>query len=111
MMKKVYSAKNESELAVLRSVLDAEGIPCFVHNEMFGSILIGPQIDNYNAKSILVPDELEERARDIVAQFETEHPSDDSAPITLRDRLRMVLEVGLFSWFIPGRSKKKTEQD
>ncbi|MDH4036026.1 MAG: DUF2007 domain-containing protein [Candidatus Krumholzibacteria bacterium] len=110
-MKKVYSAKNESELVVLRSVLDAEGIPCFVHNEMFGSIVVGPKIDNYNAKSIMVPDELEARARDIVAQFETEHPAEDSAPITLRDRLRMILETGLFSWFIPGRSRRKTEGD
>jgi len=54
-MKEVYSAKNESELAVLGSVLDAEDIPHFVHNEMFGSIIVGPQINNYNTKSIMVP--------------------------------------------------------
>lgn len=110
-MKKVYSAKNEAELAVLRSVLDAEDIPHFVHNEIFGSIVIGPKIDNYNAKSIMVPDELEDQAREIVAQFETEHPSEDSAPITLRDRLRMILEVSLFSWFVPGRSRRTTKPE
>lgn len=110
-MKKVYSAKNEAELAVLRSILDAEGIPHLVNNEMFGSIIVGPQIDNYNAKSISVPDELEEAAREIVAQFQTEHPPTDSPPATLRDRLRMVLETGLFSWFVPGRSRGHTKPD
>ena len=107
-MKKLYSARSEAELAVLRSILDAEDIPHFVHNEAFGSIIVGPSIDQYNAKSIMVPDELEDRAREVISRFELDHRTDDTEATTLRDRLRMILEFGRF---VPGRSNKRTRPD
>jgi len=32
-MKKLYSPENDSELAIIRSILDGEGIQYFVHND------------------------------------------------------------------------------
>jgi len=103
-MEKVYSVKSEADLAVLRSLFDAAGIPYTVQNDAFGSILTGPQIDNYNTKSIMVPAEFIEQAHEIVGHYES--VTESSAPVTsLRDRIRMTIEAVLFSWFAPGRAR------
>ena len=41
-MKKIYSPQNEVELAVIKSLLNGENIPYYVHNERFGSMEVGP---------------------------------------------------------------------
>lgn len=68
-MEKIYSPKDEAELAVLRSLLDSRGIPHFVHNDAFGTILPGPHIDNYNVKSIMVPEAAAADARASIADY------------------------------------------
>ena len=107
-MKRIYTAQNEAELAVFRSILDAEDVPHFVHNESFGSILVGPQIDNYNSKSIMVPDELENRALELVSRFKADTAKEISTT-SFRDRVRMIFETFFFSWFVPGRSKRSSK--
>jgi Putative prokaryotic signal transducing protein len=109
-MKKIYSARNEAELAVVRSILESEGISYYVHNEAFGSLVVGPRIDKYNTKSIMVADESAEQALEIVKQFDAAGPSDDHERTSLRDRLRMILEATLFAWIVPGRSKRKAKE-
>ena len=47
-MEKIVNPENEAELALFKSLFEAEGIRYFVHNENFGSILIGPKMSNYN---------------------------------------------------------------
>lgn len=44
-MKKLYSPNNDSELALIKSILDGEGIPYFVHNDHFGTLKVGPKIE------------------------------------------------------------------
>jgi hypothetical protein len=100
-MQRVYSPRNEAELAVLRSLFDARGVHYFVHNDALGSFLAGPQIDNFNVKSIVVPDECVARARELVAEFNGAKGSEPTRA-TFGDRLRMVAEALLFSWFVPG---------
>jgi hypothetical protein len=123
-MQRVYSPRNEAELAVLRSLFDARGVHYFVHNDALGSFLAGPQIDNFNVKSIVVPDECVARARELVAEFNGAKGSEptratfgdrlrmvaefngakgsEPARASFVDRLRMVAEALLFSWFVPG---------
>jgi len=97
--------QNEAELAVLRSLFEVERIPFLVHNDTIGSILAGPLIENYNTRSFMVSAEDAERARELVRRFITD--TDGSRPVTpIRDRVRMVLEAMLFSWFAPGRSHR-----
>lgn len=110
-MKEIYTSRSEAELIVVRSVLDAEGIPYFVRNETFGSIVVGPRIDKYNTKSIVVSDESADRALELVAQFDAAGAPESCVPASRRDRLRMILETVLFSWIVPGRSKRKTKPD
>lgn len=40
-MIKLYSPENEVQLAILKSLFEAEGIPIFVHNDNFGSMRSG----------------------------------------------------------------------
>jgi len=108
-MIKLYSPNNESELAFIRTVLDSDGIPYFVHNDHFGSLRIGPPIELFNKKTIMVDEVNEERARELLSHF----LSDNKEPLKVKqsysflDKVRMVIEFLLFGWFIPGRRCKE----
>ena len=107
-MEKIFDPQNEAELAVVKSLFEAEGIQYFVQNDNFGSILVGPQISNYNVKTILVPGEYADRARDIVAELRKRDTRIESTT-TFADRLRMIFETAIFSWFVPGRHRGKSK--
>lgn len=105
-MIELYSPENESELMILRSILDDAGIPHFVHNDTFGSMVAGPRIAHYNRKRILVAEYDHDEALDLVAEYllKTDiEPEPISRDFTLFDKLRMVFELLLFGWFMPGR--------
>ncbi len=108
-MEKIFNPENEAELALIKSLFDAEGIYYFVQNDNFGSILVGPQISNYNVKTVLVPDDSANRAREIVAELR-QHDVVVDSKMRLPDRLRMVLETAVFSWFVPGRRWGKSRK-
>jgi hypothetical protein len=104
-MIRLYSPDNEPELAVIRSLLMAEGIHYYVLNDHFGTLKTGPKIDLLNAKTVYVSKEDLERARDLLTDFLSNiQRSDTPAPniYSTRDKLRMVLETLIFGWFIPG---------
>lgn len=67
-MKKLYVPNSESELAVIRSVLDSADIPYYVKNEYFGSLHIGPVIGGLNNKPIFVHEDHYKDAKDILAR-------------------------------------------
>jgi len=109
-MRKLYSPENNAELALIKSVLDGEGIKYFVHNDHFGSLKVGLKIDLFNAKTILVPDEEYERAHEIIEDFISNQEitsEDETIGISLRDKIRMIVEAILFSWFMPGKRWRK----
>ena len=108
-MRKLYSPRDEAELAIIRSLLEAEGIDCFVHNDHFGSLRPGPQIPLYNAKTVIVADDDFVRASELIAEL---HERSKAAPLTapeysLFDKIRMFLEAALFAWIMPGTRKRK----
>jgi hypothetical protein len=109
-MKNLYSPENAAELSLLRSVLDAQGINYFVHNDHFGSLQVGFKVDLYNAKTIMVPEEEYDEAKDILDDFLShtkQSPDDSGQTVSWGDRLRMMIEFLLFSWVIPGNKWKK----
>ncbi len=106
-MEKIVNPMNEAELALFKSLFEAEGIRYFVHNENFGSILIGPQISNYNVKTIFVPAEFADQAREIVTDFRQSEVVAESKP-NKPDRFRLVVETVVFGWFMPGRRRGKS---
>lgn len=103
----VYSPKNELELVMILSVLEGDGISCFVKNNHFGSLKVGPKIDLLNGKWILVQNEYSDRAKELIADYlnsvnsEINLNSSDSSAI---DKLRIVAEFLICGWFIPGNS-------
>ena len=109
-MKNLYSPKNEVELALIKSVFEGEDIYYFVHNDHFGSLEIGPQIKLFNAKMIMVQEDQYERAKDILADFLGNIIEDSvisKAQYSLSDKIRMIIETILFTWFIPGKRRKR----
>jgi hypothetical protein len=108
-MIELYSPRNEPELAIIKSILDGEGIDYFVRNEHFGSMQVGPRIELYNAKAILVSEEHYDRARELVSDFlnVTEEEGGSAPRYSLFDKARMVFEMLLFGWIMPGRRNRQ----
>ena len=65
-MIKVFSPRNEVELAIARSILDAECINYYIKNEHFGSLYAGVAVSFFNEKTIYVREELKDRALDVL---------------------------------------------
>ena len=105
-MIKVYVPKNAVELAFIRSLLEAEDIPYFVHNDHFGSLEVGPVIELYNAKTIMVDEKHSDHAKELISDY-LQNTQDDSvrsqSQYSLLDKIRMLIEVILFGWIMPGR--------
>jgi hypothetical protein len=97
---KLYSPKDEIELALIQSLLIGEGIEYFVHNEHFGSLKVGLKVPLYNAKTIIVDEEDIDWAGELLSDF-LKYKQDPE--YSLPDKIRLVLEAILFTWIMPGR--------
>ena len=89
----VYSPQNEVELALLKSILDSEGIRYFIRNDNFGSLEVGPRIGLFNAKMIEVQDDQYERAKELLTDYlkRTENKAEEPEnKYSLFDKIRMV---------------------
>jgi hypothetical protein len=105
---RVFSPQSESEVLVAASMLEAHGIPAFIHNRGIGSILPGVQINAYNTQSIMVPEEDVPDAVELLAQIK-EQPRAAVNPMRLRDKVRVLLEGLLCGWFVPGSRSRTTD--
>ena len=110
-MIKLYSPENEIQLAVLRSIFDAEDIPIFVHNDHFGSMRPGVQIELFNRKTIMVPERYFEKSCEILRSYlenlEPETHEISSNSYSASDKLRMVFEALVFGWIMPGNKWRR----
>lgn len=109
-MIELHSPDSEGELLFLKSLLDEAAIPYFVHNERFGSLLAGPQIALYNRKTIWVHESDHREAAALVADFlQRTAPTEPERRrrYTTLEKLRMIGEVLLFGWFLPGRRPRR----
>ena len=110
----LYSPQNESESLLLESILDSEGINYFVRNDNFGSLEVGPRIGLFNAKMIEVQDDQYGRANELLSDYfekTKKEPEDSAKEYSWFDKIRMVIEVLVFSWLMPGRRKPKKIDD
>lgn len=104
----IYQPESAVDLAIAESLLEARGIPFFVHNAGFGGLYPGPQIDLYNVRTIMVPPFAVNAAREILAQY-LSHPPAVPRPArrSLWEIARLVFEALFFGWFVPGTQKRK----
>ncbi len=110
----LYSPQNESELTLLKSILDSEDITYFVKNDNFGSLEVGPRIGLFNAKIIDVQDDQYERANELLSDYfekTKQQPEESAKEYSWFDKIRMVIEVLLLGWLMPGRRKSKKVDD
>ncbi len=89
-----------AELAVFKSLLQAEGIFFFVHNEFFGAMKVGISIPLINQRTILVADEDLERARELIFLPDT-LTQEMQHRYGVLDLIRMTVEALAFGWIIP----------
>ena len=90
------------ELAIAQSLLEAHGIPYFVHNRGFGRLYPGIQVDLLDRRTILVPPAAADRAKDVLSEY----LSDASGLRANRERsaphvLRLIVEALLMGWCVP----------
>jgi hypothetical protein len=110
----LYSPQNESELTLLKSILDSEDINYFVRNDNFGSLEVGPRIGLFNAKMIEVQDDQLEQAKELLSDYfekTKKEPEESVKEYSWFDKIRMVVEVLVFGWLMPGRRKSKKSED
>jgi hypothetical protein len=98
---------------MIRGVFDTESIHYFVHNDNFGSMRVGPQIDLFNRKAIMFAPEDVGRAKEIISDLlERRLPEEEEQEqYSIGQKLRMILETIIFGWFIPGRKRSKKRPD
>ena len=109
----IYKPENGVELALAESLLEAHGIPYFVHNGGFGGLYPGMQIDLYNVRTIMVPEAAAEDARDLLTHFL--NGDDEAAPAdpaekprsSAWDRIRLVVELLVCGWCVPRATRRR----
>ena len=117
-MKKLYTPSNESELVFLKSFLEAEGVPYYVMNENFGSLYSGVYVSNFNAKTIMVPEDIFEDAKELIrstnsdAVFEDERGGGGGMEEHAESgMLNFLLEFLFFKWLHGGSGRKGNDKD
>jgi len=93
---RIFNPRTASEAAVVIAMLHAHEIPAFLHNGYIASVLPGLTINAYNGQSVMVPEEHETDALEMVANFRVA-PS----PTGERGVLRNIFECFLGGWFVP----------
>jgi hypothetical protein len=65
-MKRLYTPSDESELVFLKSMFEASGMPYYIQNENFGSLYTGSYMSSLNAKTIMVPEDIYDDAKELI---------------------------------------------
>jgi hypothetical protein len=91
------------------AMLEAHDIPCFVRNAGFGGLYPGPQIDLYNSRAVMIPEEKASMALQLIAEFQGS-PTSVPTNYSTSGNVRAFVEMCLFGWFNPsGRHTKPRE--
>ncbi|MEW6144085.1 MAG: DUF2007 domain-containing protein [Thermodesulfobacteriota bacterium] len=113
-MKRLYTPGDESELVFLKSMFEASGMPYYVQNENFGSLYTGSYMSPLNAKTIMVPEDIFDDAKDLIrsvnenAVFEDERPGREEGGVNVLDAVLNLLSFGLL---FRGPGKKTGRKD
>ena len=109
----VAMPENESELAVMVSLLEANGIQHYVHNQGFGGLYPGMQIGLYNDRRIMVPADQVAEARELLSVFSPQATAPSiNEKMTVVDKIRVLFETCAFGWSFPRKRRKiKNEEN
>lgn len=108
----VAMPQTESELAVMVSLLEANGIQHYVHNQGFGGLYPGMQIGLYNDRRIMVPADQAAEARELLSVFLPRSTSSEiDEKMTIMDRVRVLFETCIFGWSFPNKRRRIKNED
>lgn len=79
----------------------SEHIFHLVHNDFFGSLMVGPVIELYNAKTILVRKGDLQTAREVIEPAIRPEEGLCDHRYTVLEMIRMAAEVFLIGWIVP----------
>jgi len=96
---------DDLELLFVCSALESADIPHFVVGWHFGSLYPGFQIPWYNERSVRVPAAFSEEALEVIEKVRAPYAR-TSDRLTVKSKLRMILEGLCFGWVVPGGTKK-----
>ena len=74
---KLRESHDEGELAIIKSLLEANNIPYFVQNEHFGSLYPGNAL-GFNTRVLMVEESEAARAQTLLSQMDRPHLADAS---------------------------------
>jgi hypothetical protein len=103
--------QTESELAVMVSLLVANDIHHFVHNQGFGGLYPGLQIGLYNDRRIMVRADQAAQAHELLSVFQADAAPGEHWRMTAKDKVRVLFETLLFGWSFPSTSKRRKLDD
>ena len=86
--------------------LESHGIPAFVQGNGFGALHPGPQIASYNLRRIMVPDTYAAQGKEALSVFAQPLESSVSDSPNFLNKLRVVFELVIFGWFVPGNRRR-----
>ena len=99
---RLVSPDSDPEIVAIVAMLDARGIPSYVRGGGFGGLYPGIQINSFNTRDIMVPEERADEALALLKDFLAQKPETEPAVrSTKTGRLRNLLELLLFGWFVP----------
>ncbi|MCA1796714.1 MAG: DUF2007 domain-containing protein [Geobacteraceae bacterium] len=113
-MQKIFIPENEIELVMVKGLLEAAQIPFHVQNEHFGGLYIGPQIQLFNQRAIMVPPEYVAHSKEIIADYieNQQQPEAEPAPeaekVSIREKLRLLAEALIFCWIVPRKRRHRS---
>ncbi|MEM7009596.1 MAG: DUF2007 domain-containing protein [Thermodesulfobacteriota bacterium] len=116
-MKKLYIPSDESELVFIKSILEADEIPFYVLNDNFGSLYSGAYMNFFNAKTIMVPEDYYEEAKEVIKSVikDAEFPDfKEKGPPGLSELVQNILTfvtLGLYDPRSKSKKPKKTQDD
>ncbi|MGH8119883.1 MAG: DUF2007 domain-containing protein [Gammaproteobacteria bacterium] len=97
----LMDVESEPERLVIVAMLEAHDIPCFVHNDGFGGLYPGLQINLYNTRRIMVPEEDLDDAHELLASYRAAPEETPAARLDWIDGLRCLAEALLGGWLVP----------
>lgn len=113
----LYSPLGGGELALVQSILENAEIPFYVRNHFFGSLHPGPDIELFNRRTVMVPEDRAGEAVELIGDY-LQVTSESPLPVEPRDRTRQLLEFlclwiapPIGAWFVPGRMRSRKNYD
>ena len=107
---RLISPDSDPEIIAIVAMLEAHGIYAYVRGGGFGSLYPGVQINAFNTRDIMIPEEQAAAALELLRDFQSRPPEPEvHVKPKSSGRLRNLFEFLLSGWFVP-KSPAHTEK-